>query len=42
MPAGDGTGPNGLGPMTGRSAGYCAGNAAPGYANSYGSRGFGA
>lgn len=25
MPAGDGTGPMGLGPMTGRAAGYCAG-----------------
>jgi hypothetical protein len=23
MPAGDGTGPAGLGPMTGRRAGYC-------------------
>ncbi|NLY71367.1 MAG: DUF5320 domain-containing protein [Clostridiales bacterium] len=25
MPRGDGTGPLGLGPMTGRGAGYCAG-----------------
>jgi len=25
MPRGDGTGPWGLGPMTGRAAGYCAG-----------------
>ena len=25
MPFGDGTGPLGLGPMTGRGAGYCAG-----------------
>ena len=25
MPRGDGTGPRGLGPMTGRAAGYCAG-----------------
>ncbi len=25
MPAGDGTGPWGMGPMTGRGAGYCAG-----------------
>ena len=33
MPGGDGTGPAGLGPMTGRAAGYCAGNSAPGYAN---------
>jgi len=33
MPRGDRTGPNGMGPMTGRGAGYCAGYAAPGYAN---------
>jgi len=33
MPAGDGTGPMGMGPMTGRAAGYCAGYPAPGYAN---------
>ncbi|MCL6591571.1 MAG: DUF5320 domain-containing protein [Firmicutes bacterium] len=33
MPRGDGTGPNGLGPMTGRAAGYCAGYMAPGYLN---------
>lgn len=33
MPRGNGTGPNGMGPMTGRGAGYCAGFAAPGYAN---------
>ena len=33
MPRGDGTGPAGQGPMTGRAAGYCAGNSAPGYAN---------
>jgi hypothetical protein len=33
MPAGDGTGPAGLGPMTGRAAGYCAGYSVPGYAN---------
>ena len=25
MPRGNGTGPNGMGPMTGRQAGYCAG-----------------
>ena len=36
MPRGDGTGPMGLGPMTGRGAGFCAGLAAPGYANSIG------
>lgn len=31
MPRGDRTGPAGMGPMTGRAAGYCAGLAAPGY-----------
>ncbi len=40
MPFGDRTGPNGLGPMTGRGAGYCAGYSTPGYANPVGSRGF--
>ena len=33
MPRGDRTGPQGLGPMTGRGAGYCAGFGVPGYAN---------
>jgi len=33
MPWGDGTGPWGLGPMTGRAAGYCAGYPVPGYMN---------
>lgn len=33
MPGGDGTGPAGMGPRTGRAAGYCAGYNAPGYAN---------
>ena len=33
MPAGDGTGPMGMGPMTGRGAGYCGGYDAPGWAN---------
>ena len=33
MPRGDRTGPAGLGPMTGRRAGYCAGYTVPGYAN---------
>ena len=33
MPWGDGTGPMGLGPMTGRAAGYCAGYPVPGYMN---------
>ena len=37
MPFGDGTGPAGMGPMTGRGAGFCAGYGVPGYAN----RGFG-
>lgn len=41
MPAGDRTGPDGLGPMTGRGAGYCAGYAVPGYANPAGGRGYG-
>jgi hypothetical protein len=31
MPRGDRTGPWGEGPMTGRSAGYCAGYPTPGY-----------
>jgi hypothetical protein len=33
MPGGDRTGPAGLGPMTGRGAGYCAGYPVPGYMN---------
>ena len=33
MPRGDRTGPAGMGPMTGRAAGYCAGYTAPGYVN---------
>ena len=33
MPLGDGTGPAGIGPMTGRAAGYCAGFGVPGYMN---------
>jgi hypothetical protein len=43
MPFGDGTGPMGLGPMTGRGAGFCAGfgmpgstNPMPGYPQPYG------
>ncbi len=40
MPRGNGTGPSGMGPMTGRAAGYCAGYAAPGFANAGGGRGF--
>jgi hypothetical protein len=38
MPRGDGTGPMGLGPMTGRAAGYCAGYPTPGFMNPYGGR----
>ena len=34
MPIGDGTGPVGAGPMTGRAAGFCAGYPVPGYTNS--------
>ena len=41
MPLGDGTGPMGMGPMTGRAAGYCAGYGVPGYMNPMGGRGFG-
>jgi len=33
MPRGDGTGPQGLGPMTGGGLGYCAGYNVPGFAN---------
>ena len=33
MPRGDGTGPAGMGPMTGRRAGFCAGYATPGFLN---------
>jgi hypothetical protein len=40
MPGGDGTGPVGMGPMTGRAAGYCAGYPTPGYLSSVGGRGF--
>ena len=41
MPGGDRTGPQGLGPMTGRAAGFCAGYSMPGYANPGGGRGMG-
>jgi hypothetical protein len=33
MPFGNRKGPSGLGPMTGRAAGHCSGNPAPGYMN---------
>ena len=39
MPFGDGTGPRGLGPMTGRGAGYCTGSGRPGFANPVPGRG---
>lgn len=38
MPRGDGTGPAGVGPMTGRSAGFCAGYNMPGFNNPIGGR----
>ncbi len=41
MPGGDRTGPLGMGPMTGRAAGYCAGYSVPGFANPVPGRGFG-
>lgn len=40
MPGGDGTGPGGMGPMTGRAAGYCAGYPVPGFMNPIPGRGF--
>jgi len=41
MPGGDRTGPRGMGEMTGRAAGHCAGFGVPGYANPIPGRGFG-
>lgn len=41
MPRGDRTGPEGMGPMTGRAAGFYAGYDVPGYANRCAGRGFG-
>ena len=41
MPGGNGMGPGGMGPMTGRGAGFCAGYPAPGSMNAAGGRGFG-
>ncbi|MDP8254391.1 MAG: DUF5320 domain-containing protein [Candidatus Alcyoniella australis] len=41
MPGGDRTGPNGMGSMTGRGAGFCADNSAPGYASPMPGRGYG-
>ena len=41
MPRGDRTGPEGMGPMTGRGAGFCAGYEAPGYLNPMAGSGLG-
>lgn len=41
MPGGDRTGPMGMGPMTGRGAGFCAGYGAAGYSNAVTGRGMG-
>jgi len=41
MPKGDKTGPMGVGPMTGRAVGYCAGYSVPGYFNPIGGYGRG-
>jgi Family of unknown function (DUF5320) len=41
MPRGDGTGPAGMGPMTGRAAGYCAGYPVLGFMNPISGRGGG-
>ena len=40
MPRGDRRGPMGMGPMTGRGAGFCAGNTQAGFAGDFG-RGMG-
>ncbi len=40
MPRGDRRGPMGMGPMTGRGAGFCAGNTQAGFAGGFG-RGMG-
>ena len=41
MPGGDGTGPIGSGPRTGRALGYCSGYNMPGYAHPGFGRGYG-
>jgi uncharacterized protein DUF5320 len=41
MPRGDRSGPNGMGPMTGRAAGFCSGFDMPGFMNPMGGRGMG-
>jgi hypothetical protein len=40
MPGGDRTGPRGMGPMTGRGAGFCTGYGMPGYMNPIAGRGW--
>lgn len=40
MPGGDRTGPMGMGPLTGRAAGYCTGSAVPGFMSAPGGGGF--
>lgn len=40
MPFGNGTGPAGMGPMTGRGAGFCTGYPMPGYRNPGSMRGY--
>lgn len=39
MPRGDRTGPTGMGPMTGRGAGFCAGYGVPGFKNTIPAKG---
>ncbi len=41
MPRGNGKGPAGMGPMTGRATGFCVGNAQAGFANAGVGRGCG-
>lgn len=41
MPGGDRTGPLGMGPMTGRGAGFCTGNTVSGFMNPTINRGMG-
>ncbi len=41
MPGGDGTGPGGMGSMTGRGAGFCAGYPMPGFTNPVAGWGYG-
>lgn len=41
MPRGDRTGPAGMGPKSGRGAGYCAGHGMPGFASGIPGRGAG-